>query len=188
MTFQVQSAEWWIGSSWMERRQHKDSSHVEDSIYSISAGSKPIWHTHTKRYKGKNEPKQELKIYKYEGGFRNIQTHNADVRAIILIQDAQIGQNTIQNSFRSKNVIYRWTQPKQKWLFYDIIKATISSKDFLIYWGLLLLFLILVVLITNISLSATTTSGEGNPQKLLSFKVKTNFYKLKSPHQKSSVN
>lgn len=43
VTFQIQSAEWWIGSSWMERRQHKDSSHVEDPIYSISEGSKPIW-------------------------------------------------------------------------------------------------------------------------------------------------
>lgn len=46
------------------------------------------------RYKGKNEPKQELKINKYEGGFRHMQTYNADVRAIVLIQDAQIGQNT----------------------------------------------------------------------------------------------
>lgn len=86
----------------MERRQHKESSHVEDSIYSISAGSKPIWHTHTKRHKGKNEPKQELKIYKYEGGFRNIKTYDADVRAIILIQDAQIGQNTIQTLLEAK--------------------------------------------------------------------------------------
>lgn len=75
--------------------------------------------THTKRappiyrYEGKNEPKQELKINKYEGGFRNIQTYNADVRVIVLIQDAQIGQNTIQNCFRSKNVIYR-RKSKQK--------------------------------------------------------------------------